>query len=51
VRGGGPTGSGASMTEAGGGPAARSCLSPCLILWIGACIGWLSPPNGDLGST
>jgi hypothetical protein len=26
-------------------------ISPCLILWRGACPGWLSTPNGDLGST
>jgi hypothetical protein len=26
-------------------------ISPCLILWRGTCPGWLSPPNGDPGST
>jgi hypothetical protein len=26
-------------------------ISPCLILWEAACPGWLSPMNGDPGST
>jgi hypothetical protein len=26
-------------------------ISPCLILWRGTRPSWLSPPNGDLGST
>jgi hypothetical protein len=26
-------------------------ISPCLILWRGARPSWLSPLNGDLGST
>jgi hypothetical protein len=26
-------------------------ISPCLILWRGACPGWLSPPNGHPSST
>jgi hypothetical protein len=29
--------------RAGGG----GCISPCLILWRGACPSWLSPKNGD----
>jgi hypothetical protein len=26
-------------------------ISPCLVLWRGTCPGWLSPANGDSGST
>jgi hypothetical protein len=26
-------------------------ISPCLVLWRGTCPCWLSPANGDLGST
>jgi hypothetical protein len=26
-------------------------ISPCLILWRGVFLGWLSPPNGDPDST
>jgi hypothetical protein len=26
-------------------------ISPCLVLWRGACPGWLSPSNCDPGST
>jgi hypothetical protein len=33
------------LMEGGGG------ISPCLILWRGTFPGWLSLPNGDLGST
>jgi hypothetical protein len=29
----------------------RGALASCLILWRGTCPGWLSPPNGDPGST
>jgi hypothetical protein len=29
----------------------RGGISPCLVLWIGTCPCWLSPMNGDLGST
>jgi hypothetical protein len=26
-------------------------IGPCLVLWSNTCPGWLSPVNGDLGST
>jgi hypothetical protein len=26
-------------------------ISPCLVRWRGTCPGWLSPVNGDPGST
>jgi hypothetical protein len=26
-------------------------ICPCLVQWRGTCPGWLSPSNGDLGST
>jgi hypothetical protein len=26
-------------------------ISPYLVLWRGTCPSWLSPTNGDLGST
>jgi hypothetical protein len=26
-------------------------ISPYLVLWRSTCHGWLSPTNGDLGST
>jgi hypothetical protein len=29
----------------------RGGISPCLVLWRGTCHGWLSPANGDPGST
>jgi hypothetical protein len=29
----------------------RVGFSPCLILWRGMCLSWLSPLNGDPGST
>jgi hypothetical protein len=26
-------------------------IGPCLVQWRGTCPGWISPVNGDLGST
>jgi hypothetical protein len=33
------------------GPDLMGGISPCLVLWRGACHGWLSPVNGDPGCT
>jgi hypothetical protein len=33
------------------GPDLMGGISSCLILWRDTCPGYLSPPNGDLGST
>jgi hypothetical protein len=33
------------------GPDLTGGISSCLVLWRGTCPGWLSPMNGDPGST